>query len=1036
MNRQLLGAVISVFLCTHVAVAQVNTGTISGSVRDSSGAVIPGAKVTVNNADTGVARTAATDQQGRYRAPNLPVGNYRVEVQLEGFQTGIRSGIELTVGWEAVVDVVLIPGAITEKVTVLAEAPLVDTNSATLSGLVQEKEIRDLPLNGRSLDQLVLLQPGILWNKRVAGTGGFSQGGGKFSISGARPYNNSFLLDGTDANDPRNAMPGSVGGFFLGVDTIREFRVLTNAYSSQYGRAMGGVIIAVTRSGSNQLNGSVFEFLRNSALDAKNFYDRGSIPAFKRNQYGFTAGGPIVKNSAFFFGSYEGLRDRLGLTRIATFPNASARQGILPGVAPFTVADAVKPLLSLYPIPNGRDFGDGTGEYIFSASSPTNESYFMTRVDQRFSSNHSVFARFTFDNGTKTVPGMASTATSLSNPNQATSNRSRNQYLTVEEDAVLSASMLNALRFGFTRALATETVQFTNLPSGFSFVPGVSFGLGGEFDVSGGFPNFGYQRDPRQFAYNLPQGSDDFTYAKGDHTLKTGFVIERMQFNYLAYNAQAGYYTFSGLANFLRGQSNRFIAATPGNNSETGWRSSMLAFYVHDDFHVRPRLTLNLGVREEFMTAINEVNGKSSNLPDVMMKAPIVGNPFFNTFKNNWAPRLGFAWDTMGSGKIVLRGGYGLFYDQPFPTYWRSQISSLPPFNVLGQINNPPFPNAAALLLDPRYATPGDLRPWNYTGTTYGMQYNFSIQSEILPGVGMTVGYAGSQGRKLVRTGQMNTKVPVLVGGRQFFPATAPLRNSTWAGVRIATTDANSNYNALLVSVEKRLSHGLRLQGSYTYSKTMSDADAVFGSDLISGEHQVMDPYNPRLDRAPSSFSMKHSLVFSYSYEVPFSGAGFSEKLLKGWQLNGITTINSGTPFPVTAQCCSGNGSTASAIQERPDLLPGKNNNPILGGPDKYFDDSVFALAAPGYYGNLGRNTTIGPGLATVDFSLIKNTAITEKLNLQFRGEFFNILNHANFSTPAFVVFDQSGKRLANAGRITSTDTASRQIQLALKLLF
>lgn len=430
---------------------------------------------------------------------------------------------------------------------------------------------------------------------------------------------------------------------------------------------------------------------------------------------------------------------------------------------------------------------------------------------------------------------------------------------------------------------------------------------------------------PRWFAYNMFEWSDDVTLMRGNHTLKTGLLVKRIRHNYEQTNAAAGFYSFTGgLITFLQGQPNRFLAQVPGTSPHRNFRQTFLGFYVQDDFKVRPNLTLNLGVREEFLTSPNEVHGKCSSLPDVMLTEPIVGCPLFETFKLNLMPRVGFAWDTMGNGKLAVRGGFGLFYDQPFPTYWLFSGHGSPPFYKLGQIDNPRlFPNDYTLL-ESAALNLGDIRPTTYTGAGYSMQYNFTIQTEILPGTAVTLGYVGSQQRHVFRTGQMNTGIPaILPDGRQFFNRNDPRRNPRLGDVRIQQTDANGNYNALVASVVKRFGSGLQIQGSYTFSKIMSMSDSVRGADFSSGEHQVMDPYNPRLDRAPSAYSEKHNFSSNFTYDLPVRVSGAAGQVLSGWGITGIARISSGAPLSVLSQFGSDNGSSGSVIQERPNLAPG-----------------------------------------------------------------------------------------------------------------
>src|SRR6266571_3151004 len=488
----------------HLVSAQLTTATISGVVQDSSGAVIPGVSIAVKNIDTGVSRTITTDEGGRYVVPDLSLGNYEVEAQLPGFQTEVRSGITLTVGRSAVVNFALKVGQLSDKVTITGEAPLVELNTATLSSLVDERTIRDLPLNGRSYDKLALLQPGTV----IMGAGqaaAFDYGTGqRFSVTGSRPYANSFMLDGRDINDHANATPGGGAASNLGVEGIREFQIITNQSSAEFGRSTGGVISAVTRSGTNNLHGSAFEFLRNSALDSPGYFDRGVVPPFRRNQFGGALGGPIQKDKTFFFGTYEGLRQSLGTTRIGTVPTALARQGILPNQT-IAVDDTVKPYLALFPLPNGQDYGDGTAAWIAAPSVVSDEDYFMTRIDRQISDKMSIFGRYSYDADTRVIPYFGNL------PVFDEHDIARRQYSTFQVSNILRPNLVNSLRFAYNRTYQL----FNDLPTKplapeLSFIPGKQFGTIQLGTSTGGgaraLSSLGVDAGaPRDYKYNMIQ---------------------------------------------------------------------------------------------------------------------------------------------------------------------------------------------------------------------------------------------------------------------------------------------------------------------------------------------------------------------------------------------------------------------------------------------------------------------------------------------------------------------------------------------------
>jgi len=468
MSRYLPSLFLFLIFSGNLLSAQVTTGTISGVVQDPSGAAIPGVVVSVKNLETGITRTVTTDERGRYTAPNLSLGNYEVQAEHAGFETDVRSGITLTVGREAVVNISLRVGNVSEKVTVIGEAPLVDSTTSSLGALVDDRTVRELPLNGRSYDQLARLEPGVAVVGAPAGTSAFAYGTGvRFSVAGGRSSANSFLLDGTDINDHANSTPGGASGFNLGVDGIREFKILTNSFPAEYGRASGGIISAVTMSGTNQLHGSAFEFLRNSALDARNFFDGSKVPAFRRNQFGGSFGGPIKKDKTFFFGTYEGLRQGLGTSTIGILPDNAAKQGIFPsGTVP--VNPVMKPFIALWPNPNGPDFGDGTAEFISSPTIATNEDYFMIRVDHQISEKMSIFGRYSYDKDSRPLPD----ALNLFGLNY-TGDR---QYSTFQVSNIVSPTVLNSFRFSYNRSFQTQTV--------ISIVPGL--GVGSEFSFTPG----------------------------------------------------------------------------------------------------------------------------------------------------------------------------------------------------------------------------------------------------------------------------------------------------------------------------------------------------------------------------------------------------------------------------------------------------------------------------------------------------------------------------------------------------------------------
>ncbi len=1030
------------FLALPVRAQNVG-GSIQGTVSDSSGHAIAGAQVAVRNAGTGDVRELVTEPSGRYHAPLLPPGEYEVKVSMTGFQTVERRGVRLTVGQDAVLDVALDIGKISEEVVVDADASRVNLTSGAVSGLVGEKEIRDLPLNGRSFQQLALLQPGV----QAALAAGNDVVGGrtpKISINGARPEQNNFLLDGTDINNVYNKTPGSAGGVLLGVEAVLEFQVLTNAYSAEFGRSSGGVINAVTRSGANDYHGSLFEFHRNSALDARNFFDPPSRPKpdFRRNQFGAVLGGPLKKDRTFFFAAYEGLIERLGVTGITAVPDDDARRGILPGGRTVTLHPAIPAYLDLlFPHANGRSLGGGAAEYLFTESQPTDEHFFQVRLDHRLSARDTVFVRATHDRGDvdRIAPDKP--------PINIQPERTRNTYVTVEQQHTFSPSLLNLLRLGLNRSVSlADNRRTVEVPASMSWIPGDPFGYltirGLVTEMAGDF------RLPRDDRLNNWQLGDTIIWTRGRHSARLGVQAQYLQFDQHTTSQVGGIVNFASLEIFLQGKPLSVDFAVPGKiDPDRRYRQWLFAAFVQDDLRLGSRLSANLGLRYEFVTTPTEADGKISNLRRVTDPELTVGGPWHNNPSlRNFAPRLGVAWDPFGGGKTSLRAGFGLFYDEILPKYYFFSGSLNPPFTTRTSIPNPPFPNVVATFNPDAYIR-AQLQTVNYDlQTPYIVQFNASVQRALPGDWDVMVGYVGSRGKNLLRLGDANLAPETSVNGVKVYQPQLGRRNPKFTGIWQRMTDAASFYNSLQVAVQKRFSHGWRTQLSYTFSRSVDDSSGINSQDFSNVVQYGMDWYDPLRDRGLSAFHAKHNLTFNGTWDLPFarSSHGLMSALLKGWQLNNLTTIRSGHPFTVQLGFNrSGNLNTTSfSMHDRPDLKPGCSNNPILGGPDRYWDINCFQLQAVNTRGDLGRDTLIGPGLFSVDVSLVKTFELGRGRTLQFRAEAFNLPNHPNFAVPsgrtAFTGVNPDGSPIVAPtwGRITSTVTTSRQVQVGLKLAF
>lgn len=1079
--------VCKLYLCgclfTAMAMAQVTSGTISGTVADSTGAVIPGATVRLKNVETGIERTATTDSGGRYRVAELHLGNYEITAEQSGFQTVARSGVTLTVAREAVVDFVLQVGAVTEQVTVTGEAPLVNTANSTVATLVDQGEMRDMPLNGRSFDNLTAIQPGVVSSLPLLS--GITQavyiGGGtgaRHSIGGTKPQQSTYLLDGMEITTPSEGMPvNSVLGQQLGVDGIREFSVLESNFGAQFGRAAGGVVNAVTQSGTNSFHGTLFEFLRNQVLDAREYFNALPEPhtPLKRNQFGASLGGPIQKDRTFFFLNYEGVRQAAGdaflgssytpQTRTGNVTNA---QGQVAEVLP--VDPNIVPLMNLLPVPNGRFLNNGVAQFFSVFPWNAHEHYGIARVDRQLSGRDSLFGRVTLDRSDFTdnldplfpkgfydfqVGGYIVAA--------------------ISETRAITPSVLNAARIGYTRRndhlfynYTQGGDQFPNAPGldpRLSPVRGVPMGLynlpgvimyGNNFSVGPSLSG------PAVFVDNTFNYSDSIIISRGRHSINVGADIKRYQEDEKNEPWVYGQFTWQTIETFLANQpfsDTQFIGSTIGNTQMAdvyrGWRQTYSSLYVNDDVRVWPSLTLNLGVRWERLTSPKEVNGKLAVLKNIFTDSQFTslhaGDPLFTQTDGlkGFQPRAGFAWSPFQNQKTVLRGGFGAF-EEPLLEYIYQLAINAPPYATRYTVNAPnlkfPFPFANPSLV----ATAGEplMLPLQ-AKVPYTLQWTFSIERQLGQTAVAKINYMGMRGLNQYTIYNPNQPQTQVVNGRQFTPATARAPNPNFTSYRYVAPISDQFYHALQVVMEKRLSRGLRFESSFTFSRNIDDGGStgIKGAESVSsGAFAISNGFDHKADRGLSILNVQRNFITSGTYDFPWGSGrhwgsqwnGWTDRLLGGWSLNSVMTLRSGLPVPI-AMTPKQDRCSAQTCVERPDLIPGGNNNPVLPHwtPNQYYDPSQFAVPALGFFGNLGRNTVIGPGLFDLDLSFLKEIRITEGKTLQFRAEFFNILNHPNFGMPSVNVFvNAAGALDPNAGRITSTSTTMRQIQFGLKFKF
>jgi hypothetical protein len=1008
---------------------QITAATLSGTIKDQTGGMLPGVDVAAANTDTGVSRSVVTNAEGAFTIAGLPPGKYEVKATLQGFTTAVER-IELTVGQDAGLNLTLRVGTAQESVTVTATAILVDTRSSALSALVPEKTIEELPLNGRNYINLATLQPGIINFTEKSGTSSSTRGV-QLNINGMGGRSNSFLIDGANMKGYAGIATVTAADSTLGVDTIREFRVVTNAFSADYGRAMGGVVSIATKSGTNDFHGSGFEFFRDSKFDAPNYFDPADTsgtkhaPPFKRNQFGASFGGPIKHNKIFFFGGYERLQEDLGLTLITTVPTLAVRGG--------AVKASVRPYLDLYPAPNGPDLGGGIAQYIFAFNRPTRENFGQGRVDVQLSGSHALFVRHTIDKAHQLLP-----AGTVSLPQFDTDSTSSNQFFTAEEKWIVTPSLLNTARF------SNSILKFEQLPTNTLQAPLPFFSPApymGAISVSGLTALGNDSTTPSTNNVTYWTYSDDLAYTRGKHLVKIGALIEHAFTSKQTTTNSRGAYSFASLTTFLAGTARQFQGVLPGSILVRERPNTLYGVYLQDDFRVTERVTLNLGARYETFSVPSEKNGFDAYLPDLVTStATVVGGPFVNPSRKDFAPRVGFAWDVSGDGRTAVRGGTGIYYDTDGTFNSSFGIAAFtPPFAPTVNLTNPGFPTptfptnittAGALALRTLDYNVKQPRAWTY---------NMNLQHELGSGLVTMVGYAGSHGYNLVSAVEGNPVVPVAqADGSLFFPAGAPRRNPAWTSIDLRTSNGHSVYNSLQASLLKRFSRGYQLQLSYTLSKTMDNTQAQLNVDSVNTGVYPQDPYHPDADWSAAAFDIRHVFSANATWEVPAFG---HHAALSGWQVNSIVSLRSGLPFSPSINTPNWSRSGNTSGEDRPNLCK-PNVDPgslITGDPNHWFDTTAFCLQPAGTLGNTPRDFLRGPGFANVDLSFVKNQAIGAAAKIQLRLEIFNLFDRANFAVPNRAVFagaTQSDPVLATAGQITRTSNSSRQLQFSAKVMF
>ncbi|HEX4273788.1 MAG TPA: TonB-dependent receptor [Bryobacteraceae bacterium] len=1064
----------------HVAFGQ--TAAISGAVKDQTGGAISGVQITATQTATAQKRSTTTDKNGNYVISLLPIGDYQVAAAQSGFKTDVRT-VELRVGDRSTVEFNLAIGNVAEQINVTGEVPLIQAESSSTGAVVENKRIEEVPLNGRQFQNLALLVPGTT-DPAQGSSLGFRGG---INVAGTRTEMTGFTLDGVDIVE--NLVKAL--SFKPSVDMIQEFKVDTSTYSAEYGRTAGGQVRATTKSGTNELHGTLFEFVRNSAFDAKNFFDSPTapIPGFRRNNFGATAGGPIVKNRTFIFGAYEGLISRQAQTRTAAVPTAQQLSGNFAGsktvVDPLTgvafpgnviPASLISPvsanIIQQYPAPNIP--GSSVRNYVSSPTDIHNIHQFTSRVDHRISDQDSLFGRYSFNNDFELDPfDVFSGITNL--PSYGRDDYQRAQSATVSDTHIFDPSLVGQLSLGYNRFKQIRTnVSHDNYPSIWG-IQGTTTNLNEE---SGGVPAFlvtGYDSLGKS---NLPSDRVDttyqligsLTYIHGSHTIKFGGDGNSYSTMRLNNGGGLGSYTFSGqysgnsVADLLLGYPSK--ASRSLGDTRNPMFNRAYAAYVQDDWKITKTLTLNLGLRYDLETPLVSADDRlvtfdpatgtillagnpsirrdigslinpaspayNSSLAQLAKNIPIQNLGTRNTYtfsKHDFAPRLGLAYRLFGSDKLVLRAGYGIFYNELLGQYGQTGWNTFPYFISQTFNGNPTVPNlniANPFATASAAATISPAAIMEHWKSGYVQSYNFGIQASPFRNVVVDIGYAGSVSTHLPSTMNLNQPAPSPTGSvasRRPYPQ--------FGNIGYLDSSASANFNSFQLLVEKRYSRGLELAASYTWSKSLDTVGDGAG-DVSSPPYA----FNVRGTMyGPSSFDERQRLVLSYVYELPFGAGskylggtrGVAGWFVGGWELSGIGTFDSGRPFTVVVSKDQSN--TGGSSIDRPVLVGDPLQVPGGQTVDHWFNTAAYALAAFGTEGNVGRNTLVGPRFDDIDFSLLKNTSLGENRNLQFRAEIFNILNHPNFDLPNHTIDS------AQAGGIFSAE-ASRQIQLALKFVF
>jgi hypothetical protein len=1029
ITRAGLGLFLLALLLSPCAVLAQSTGSIQGIVTDATGAVVPGAKIVVHNDQTGEERTTQSDSAGAYLAASLPLGGYRVTVSASGMQAMTVTGLVLEVGTTVQQNFTLKVASTSETVEIQASAPVVETGSVAISTVINQRTVQEIPLNGRHFVDLGLLIPGSVTPPQngfltapLRGQGSFA-----FNTAGNREDTVNFMINGINLNDPaQNQIT-----FQPSINTVSEFKVDNSTYNPEYGRNSGAIVNIATRAGTNAFHGEAFEFFRNSAMDARNYFNKTPIlqSPFNRNQFGAALGGPIVKDRTFFFFSWEALRQRQGLTINQTvFSDAQRAQASAIG------NPTVVKLLPLIPKANF-----GSTLFVGSATAPVNIDQGTANISHSFGSNDRINGYFALQQDLRQEP----TLQGNNIPGFGDTRQSRRQILTLNETHVFSPNLVNEARLGYNRIHIVFAPNAALNPADFGMNVGINSNLAlPQMTLSDIGLNLGGPA-------NFPQGRGDYTvvlsdtlsWVKGSHSIKYGGEARRINNN--NFTSTAGTMVFATVTDFFNGTANSFTA-NPSNQPSRIFSTSVGAF-VQDSWKVTRSLTLDLGLRYEWngtpVEAMNRFVAFDPATASLVQTGTSALDKAYKQSALNFQPRVGFAYDVLHNGKTIVRGAYAIQTDQPVFNLV-SPLASNPPFSVpVSYTGALTFANAFTVA-----QAAGSLSPTSVIGdyrNPYIQSWNFNIQQELPGDIGLMIGYFGNKGTAL----RINQNINQPIAGTTARPdvklsASSPISPGAVLGnVNVAESGGNSSYNALWITATKRFSHNLQFQSSYTWSKSLD-----YNSLNSAGANPVVqDSLNLRNDRGLSDFDARHRFTFSGIYDLPFH----KNRLVAGWELAGILQLQTGNPINIDTSNTTFNGNPNRTL--RPNIVgPVPTGvSPAADGNVQWFPSAactgtvtsgcLFLVPNPATFGNLGRNVIIGPGFQNLDLSLIKTTNITERVKVQFRADTFNLFNHPNFGQPNRFVSTAAGNTF---GEITTTRTpvgdsgSSRQIQLALKLIF